>query len=67
MTITAQLTATATAMRVTGERLENARPTDYEGIMLGNELQAAAMRVMEYAERLERAHERKGGGGTHET
>ena len=59
MTITAQLTATATAMRVTGEHLENARPTDYEGIMLANALTAAAMQVAEYVERLERTHEAK--------
>ena len=61
MTTPPHLRATAAAMRESGTRLENARPTDYEGVMLGNELQAAAMRLMEYVEKMERTHERKEG------
>ena len=61
MTIEAHLRATATAMRESGEHLENARPMDHDGIMIANALTAAAMQVTEYVERLERTHERKNG------
>ena len=66
MTTPAHLRAAATAMRTAGKSLEYTRPTDYEGVVLANELTAAAMRVMEYVERMERSermdNERKDGG-----
>ena len=55
MTDTTHLRAAATAMRTAGKSLEYTRPTDHEGVVLGNELQAAAMRVMEYVERMEKS------------